>query len=53
MSLQESAEQSLIESSVELDTENRQVLVTLPWVTDPVQPLIDKHQGNSNIHQAL
>ena len=29
------------------------MLVTLPWVRDPVQPLIDKHRGNSNIHQAL
>ena len=51
--LQESVEQTIIESSVKLDTENRQVIVTLPWVRDPVQPLIDKHRGNSNIHQAL
>ena len=29
------------------------MLVTLPWVRDPVQPLIDKHRGKSNIHQAL
>ena len=43
ISLQESAEQTIIESSVKLDTENRRVLVTLPWVRDPVQPLIDKH----------
>ena len=53
ISLQESAEQTIIESSVKLDTENRRVQVTLPWVRDPVQPLIDKHRGNSNIHQAL
>ena len=53
ISLQESAEQTIIESSVKLDLENQRVLVTLPWVRDPVQPLIDKHRGKSNIHQAL
>ena len=53
VSLQEAAEQTIIESSVKLDLENQPVLVTLPWVRDPVQPLIDKHMGNSNIHQAL
>ena len=51
ISLQESAEQTIIESSVKLDLENQGVLVTLPWVKDPVQPLIDKQ--NLNIHQAL
>ena len=45
LSLQESAEQTIIESSVKLDLENQRVLVTLPWVS--------KHRGNSNIHQAL
>ena len=53
ISLQESAEQMIIESSVKLDLENQRVVVTLPWVRDPVQPLIDKHKGRSNIHQAL
>ena len=43
ISLQESAEQSIIESSVKLDLENKRILVKLPWVRDPVQPLIDKH----------
>ena len=43
----------IIESSVKLDLEIQQVLVTLPCVRDPVQPLIDKHRGKSNIHQAL
>ena len=47
--LQESAEQTIIKYSVKLDLENQQVLVTLPWVRDPVQHLIDKHRGNSNI----
>ena len=42
-----------IESSVNLDMANQRVLVTLPWIKDPIQPLIDKHKGNSNIHQAL
>ena len=49
ISLQESAEQTIIKSSVKLDLENQRVLVTLPWVRDPVQPLIDKHRGNPNI----
>ena len=35
-SLQESAEQTIIKSSVKLDLENQRVLVTLPWVRDPV-----------------
>ena len=43
ISLQESAEQTIIESSVKLDIENKRVIVKLPWVRDPVQPLIDKH----------
>ena len=43
ISPQESAEQSIIESSVKLDLENKRILVKLPWVRDPVQPLIDKH----------
>ena len=53
ISLQESTEQTIIEASVKLDIENQHVLVTLPWVRDPVQPLINKHRGSSNIHQAL
>ena len=51
--LQKAAEQTVIESSVKLDLENQRVLVTLPWIRDPVQPLIDKHKGKSNIHQVL
>ena len=53
ISLQKSAEQTIIESSVKLDIENKRVVVKLPWVRDPVQPLIDKHRGSSNIHLAL
>ena len=53
ISLQESAEQTIIESSVKLDLENQRVLVTLPLIKDPIQPLIDKHKGKSSIHQAL
>ena len=53
ISLQESAEQEIIEASVNLVLENGSVIVKLPWVRDPVQPLIEKHRGNSNIHQAL
>ena len=42
ISLQESVEQTIIESSVKLDIENKKVIVKLPWVRDPVQPLIKK-----------
>ena len=49
----QSAEQTIIESSVKLDLKNQRVLVKLPWIRDSVQPLIDKHKGRSNIHQAL
>ena len=52
ISLQETAEQGMIESSVKLDLENKRVILKLPWLKDPIQPLIEKHQGNSNIHQA-
>ena len=52
-SLQESVEQTIIDSSVKLDLENKRVVVKLPWVRDPIQPLIDKHQGSSNIYQVL
>ena len=52
ISLQESAEQGIKESSVKLDLENKRVIVNLPSIRDPVHPLIEKHQGNSNIHQA-
>ena len=43
ISLQESAEQTIIDSSVKLDLENKRVVVKLPWVKDPIQPLIEKH----------
>ena len=36
VSLQEAAEQTIIESSVRLDLENQRVLVTLPWIRDPI-----------------
>ena len=53
ISLQESAEQGIIEASVKLDLDNERVVVKLPWIRDPVQPLIEKHLGNSYSHQAL
>ena len=53
ISLQESAEQAIIEASVKLDLENKRVVVNLPWIKNPVRPLTEKHRGNSNIHQAL
>ena len=53
ISLQESAEQGIIESSVKLDLENRRVRLKLPWIRDPVQTLIEKYRDNFTIHQAL
>ena len=34
ISLQESVEQAIIEASVKLDLENKQVVVNLPWIKD-------------------
>ena len=33
---------SLQESAEQLDLENKRVVANLPWVSNPIQPLIDK-----------
>jgi hypothetical protein len=43
----------VIEKSVRLDTDNDRVVVTLPFVKDPVQYLTSKHNGPDNLKQAL
>ena len=53
VSLQESAEQEIIEKSVTVDLEKGKVYVKLPFKTDPVEFLTKKHGGPSNEHQAL
>jgi Pao retrotransposon peptidase/Integrase zinc binding domain len=52
-SLQESFEQEVIEKSVRLDSDNDQVVVTLPFIKDPVPYLTNKHGGPDNKKQAL
>jgi hypothetical protein len=52
-SLQESFEQEVIEKSVTLDPDNDQVVVTLPFIRDPVSYLTNKHGGPDNKKQAL
>ena len=52
-SLQEEFEQDVILKSVELDPENKRVLVELPFIKEPVEFLSKKHNGNSNRYQAM
>jgi hypothetical protein len=52
-SLQESFEQEVIEKSVTLDPANDQVVVTLPFIKDPIPYLTGKHGGPDNKKQAL
>ena len=42
----------VIEESVKLDLPNKRVTVQLPFMKDPVEYLVEKHQGNSNYVQA-
>ena len=53
ISLQEQYEQEAIEESVSLDLTNERVVVTLPFIKDPVPFLTKRHGGNSNYRQAL
>ena len=53
VSLQEAAEQEIIEKSVTLDLEKKKVIVKLPMLRDPTELLTKKHGGNSNKNQAL
>ena len=52
ISLQEAAEQDLIEKSIKIDFDNKKVIATLPFTKDPVQFLSTKHKGKSNMRQA-
>ena len=52
ISLQESAEQEIIERSVVLDKDNKKVIVRLPFTQDPVKFLTKKHGGPNNYVQA-
>ena len=53
ISLQEAAEQEIIENSVILDKENKRVVVTLPFTQDPVKALTKRHGGPNNYNQAI
>ena len=53
ISLQESAEQEIIERSVVLDKENKKVIVRLPFTQDPDKFLTKKHGGPNNYPQAV
>lgn len=53
MSLQEQIEQEIIEKSVEVDLENKRILVDLPFIKPPVEYLFKKHGGDNNYYQAL
>ena len=53
ISLQESMEQEIIESSVDVRIEERKVVVKLPFIKNPVQFLKEKHNARSNKKQAL
>jgi len=52
-SLQESFEQEVIEKSITLDADNDRVLVSLPFIRDPIEYLVNKHNGPDNLKQAL
>jgi len=52
ISLQESMEQEIIKSSVTVDYEKNKVYVSLPFLKDPVDPLLKKHGSPSNYRQA-
>ena len=53
VSLQESMEQEIIEKSVRLDPENKNVKVNLPFSKDPTEDLSKRHKGNDNKGQAM
>ncbi len=52
ISLQEQMEQDIIDKSVTIDLQNQQVLVDLPFISDPDKILSAKHGGNNNYNQA-
>ena len=52
ISLQDAAEQEIMEKSVILDKENKKVVVTLPFTKNPAEFLMKKHGGPNNYNQA-
>mgnify|MGYP007004153242 CR=1 FL=1 len=53
ISLQEAREQELIEKSVKINLEKNIVVVTYPFLRDPVEFLTAKHRHSDNYNQAL
>ena len=53
VSLQEAREQEFIEKSVKIDLEQNIVVVTYPFLRDPVEFLIARHHHTDNYNQAL
>ena len=52
ISITEAREQAIIESSVEVDSNQRNIVVKLPFTSDPIPVLSAKFKGNSNYGQA-
>ena len=52
ISLQEAAEQDLIERSITVDQVNKKVYASLPFMKNPSEFLSKKHGGKSNLRQA-
>ena len=53
LTIKEAAEQQLIEGSVEHCLESKRMMVSLPFIKDPVQFLTEKHGGRDNYRQSL
>ena len=53
LSLQEAFEQEVIENSVTIDLDKRQVRVELPFIKKPVEFLTQRHKRNDNLAQAI
>ena len=52
VTLQESAEQVIIENSVSINYEKKKVFVDLPFTKDPVPVLTKRHKGSDNYYAA-
>jgi len=52
ISVQEAREQQYIESSVKIDLGAKRVVVTFPFLRNPIKFLSEKHKGTSNYKQA-
>ena len=52
-SWQEAREQQIIEDSVKISLEEKRVIVTYPFLKDPVAFLTHRHKGSNNFNQAL